>query len=171
MLTRWFATVTTTLALVGGTAAAPTAQPQTTKPAENVQPAGQQPPRPPGQLANVRLDIAITDQRGDAPATPKVVTLIVGDHENGRVRLSRNASTLNVDARPDIPREGRVRVALTLEYRPGTAEGDRPDTLILSETLSVVVEEGKPLVISQSADPLSDRRIKVELKATVVRAP
>jgi hypothetical protein len=39
----------------------------------------------------------------------------------------------------------------------------------LNERISTILESGKPLVISQAADPASDRRISVEARATVVR--
>ena len=32
-----------------------------------------------------------------------------------------------------------------------------------------MLEDGKPLVISQSADPATDRKVKVEVKATILR--
>jgi hypothetical protein len=148
------------------------AQTQTQKPVETPAVA-QQPQRPTGQLANIRLDLSITDQRGETPATPKIVTMIVADRETGRIRTGRGNLNLNVDARPDLPREGRVRVFLTLEYRPqailaaGGASTEEP--MAISESLTVILEEGKPLVVSQSADPASDRKVRVELKATVMR--
>jgi hypothetical protein len=35
--------------------------------------------------------------------------------------------------------------------------------------VSAVLEDGKPLVVSQTADPASDRQVKVELKATILK--
>jgi hypothetical protein len=162
-------TTLTTLLLVSSTGTAQQSpQAQTQKPVETTQ-AAQQPPRPTGQIANIKLDLSITDQRGDSATAPKIVTMIVADRENGRIRTFRGNMSLNVDARPDIPRDGRVRVALTLEYRPTAAENERGDPPIISESLTVFLEDGKALVVSQSADPTSDRKVRVELKATVMR--
>ena len=38
-----------------------------------------------------------------------------------------------------------------------------------SERLSVYLESGKPMMISQAADPTSDRKISVEVTATILR--
>jgi hypothetical protein len=35
--------------------------------------------------------------------------------------------------------------------------------------VTVVLDSGKPLLISKSADPLSDRTVTVEVKATIVK--
>jgi hypothetical protein len=77
---------------------------------------------------------------------------------------------LDMDARPEILPNGRVRVFLTLEYRPQASEGDKMQPPIVSESLTTLLEDGKPLVVSQSADPTTMRiAVKVELKATVLR--
>ncbi len=87
--------------------------------------------------------------------------------------------TINVDARPVLLKPageaGNIRVDLGLEYQPtgpaGGAAAPPPDPGMtnLNERISVIVEPGKPLTISQAADPASDRRITVELKATVLK--
>jgi hypothetical protein len=33
----------------------------------------------------------------------------------------------------------------------------------------VILQNGKPLIISQSADPVSDRKVVVEVKATILK--
>jgi hypothetical protein len=35
------------------------------------------------------------------------------------------------------------------------------------ENLSLVLDEGKPLVVAQSADPVGDRKVTVEVVATI----
>ena len=35
--------------------------------------------------------------------------------------------------------------------------------------VTALLEDGKPLVVSQSADPSGDRKVRLELKATVVK--
>jgi hypothetical protein len=39
----------------------------------------------------------------------------------------------------------------------------------INERMAVIVQDGKPLVISQAADAGSDRKVTVELKATVLK--
>jgi len=131
------------------------------------QPQNQQPARTAAQLANIRVELTITDQGSDVQTPPKTVTLLIEDRQNGRIRTGRNHAVLNVDARPEIVRDNRVRLVLTLEYTPQDTEKGAP--MPISETLAALLEDGKPLVVSQSADPSSDRKVRVEVKATVVR--
>src|SRR5438477_3858257 len=45
------------------------------------------PPKKPGQLVNVKIEFAISDeQRGGAPPVKRMVSLIVADGESGSVR-------------------------------------------------------------------------------------
>jgi hypothetical protein len=39
----------------------------------------------------------------------------------------------------------------------------------LNEQLTVILDAGKPMVVSQAPDPASDRKIAVEIRATVLR--
>lgn len=141
-------------------------------------PAGQTPgpvPPPPApqrtsaQLLNVRIDITITDQRTDAAVVPKTVTLVVADRELGRIRTGSGNLLLNVDARPTIVRDGRVSTNLALEYRPRREEVERSEPASIVESLTAILDDGKALVVSQSADPSTDRKVKVELKTTVLK--
>ena len=65
--------------------------------------------------------------------------------------------------------DGRIELNLTLEYLPENKETSMPAAGKLTESLSVVLENGKPLLVTQSADPGSDRRVKVEMKVTQVK--
>jgi hypothetical protein len=77
--------------------------------------------------------------------------------------------------RPD----GRIYVQLILEYRPDlpnppAAPASAPGNAInragsFSESLNLLVGDAKPMVASQSADPRSDRKVTIELTATVVK--
>ena len=149
-------------------------------------------PKPPetAQPVNVRLELTILDQIGPGDPAKKVVTMHVADRANGSIRTSGRVLTkegwrdvtINVDARPVVLRakEGSVQVDLGFEYRPSspaTASGAGPPNQsdpIASQTgaierISTILESGKPLLISQAADPSSDRRISVEMKATILR--
>ena len=118
-------------------------------------------------------------------------TVTTGDGHWGRVRSLAQSSgmggtPLNVDARPEMQSDGRVLLALTLEYgdkrvsqqdMPKPPEGvtmvgvpQRNITdVVMNQSVTVLLESGKPLVITQAADPVSDRKVTVEVKATVLK--
>jgi hypothetical protein len=131
------------------------------------------------QPVNIRVELTITDQRGDAPVISKTVSMTVADRHNGRIRTQGDVRTptgfrpviLNVDCQANIIRESRARVTLTIEYRPvaAEAENERSTTPNINESITVMLDDGKPMVISQSADPVTDRKVKVEAKITILR--
>lgn len=126
----------------------------------------------------MRIEVTFTEQRSDTPAQPKTVTVTTGDGHWGRVRSQAHSShvggtPLNVDARPELQSDGRILMSLTLEYaekRVRREEAPREITdVTMNQSVTVVLESGKPLVITQAADPVSDRKVTVEVKATVLR--
>jgi hypothetical protein len=135
-------------------------------------------PRP-EPSANIRIDLAISDQRGTTAPITKIVTMTMMDTGSGRIRtggdvrtpLGFRPVTLNVDAQPRIHKDGKIRVDLTIEYRPTAAESDteQSTTPTINESISVLLDDGKSLLISQSADPATDRKVKVEVKASILR--
>jgi hypothetical protein len=154
--------------------------------------AGQAAPNPtarqPPQFVSIRLElsISISDSRGSSLAPTKAVTMYLVDRDGGRLRIGAGANSaarsaegvptvpgagpmLNVDALPEVLTNGKVRVSLTLEYRPARSESDKMEPIHINERVSAILEDGKPTVVSQTADPASDRVVKVELKATIVR--
>jgi hypothetical protein len=161
-------------------------RPNATTP-EGTTPPAPRAPEPPGQPVNVKIDLTITDQLGPGEPARKVITLIIADRQNGfirsrgNVRISEQRShgvTINVDARPTILREGNVRLELGLEYQPtppgtsgqpSTGPGSDPFSTNLNERIGVILEPGKPLMVSQAVDPASDRKIAVELRATILK--
>lgn len=147
-------------------------------------------------LANVQIELTISDQTGSGPVEKKTVSMIAASGTWGKIRaagVARPNSTtgnvpvgLNVDARPFVMAEGVVQVELTLGYNPlsqqALADYDpqkpqpgmpMPPSQIrpteLNQSLTVVLQNGKPLIVSQAADPVSDRKIIVEVKATVLK--
>jgi hypothetical protein len=170
--------------LAAGTVhAQPAAKPPAAKPpAPAAEKAAAKPPAPEGLPTNIRLELTITDQVGPGEPAKRTVTMLVADRKSGSIRSSGrvtlpNQSTpvfLNVDAMPTIVKDGLMRVDLTLEYVPkATTEANGSTTLenrgTLNQRMSLLVESGKPMVISQASDPLSDRKISVELTATIVK--
>ena len=45
----------------------------------------------------------------------------------------------------------------------------RPPTLNVKEDLSVIMENGRAMTIADAVDPMGDRRVQVEVTATILR--
>jgi len=187
--------VVTTLMM---TAAAGSAWAQTPRPSTPSQPAparAAQPPaapapaapparpRPQGQPINLKIDATITDQQGTAAAIKKTVSVVVADASNGSVRTNATFPgigpvPLNMDAEPTLLPDGKIRVSLRLQYdlpspatlgRAAGGEERQPQRTSIQESLTLVLENGKSVVAAQSADPVSDRQVTLEVKATILR--
>jgi hypothetical protein len=140
--------------------------------------------KPPTPLVSVRVDVRIIDERGGQPAITKTVSLTVADRRNGFSRSSTEAPgrrddpaptafrlvPLNVDASPFVD-GSRIRLDVGVEYNSigFSAEAKEFPKLEIKQRLSVVLEDGKTMRVAQSADPLSDRRVSLEVTATIVR--
>ena len=121
----------------------------------------------------------ITDQRGGAEAVKKTVSVIVGDQQNGMIRSEAvipaiGAVPLHVDAEPEILPDGKIRLRFGLNYDLPTesqpaAGSDRIAKTSIRESLALILESGKPLMVTQSADPVGDRQVMVEVKATILK--
>lgn len=131
-------------------------------------------------LTNVQIEFTLTDQTGTSAPEKKTVSMIVSSGNWGKVRSAGNVMAigeppyvvdLNVDARPFVSTDGLVQLEMTLVYEPpkGTTDGTRPGKQRITQSQTVVLTSGKPLVISQAADPTSDRKVVVEVKATVLK--
>ena len=140
-------------------------------------------PRVSGAFINIQIELTLTDQPGTGPAEKKTVTMIVANSSLGKVRsagtISPRADTpypvmLNVDARPRLNSDGSVHLELTVEYYPLKdggleKEGAKQRPSGINQSQAVVLQNGKPLVISQAADPINDRKVVVEVKATILK--
>jgi hypothetical protein len=184
-------------ALSAATLAAQT-KPQTTapaKPAAEAKPeaaAPKAPPEPPPLPLNIKIEVSITDQSGTNPPAKKVVTMIASDRMSTNVRSSASVPVkqpsnypnptfsyrtvqINVDARPAIVQKDPNKISMNfgLEYLPTTRltaqEEGEPGLTSWNERLSVILESGKPMIVSQAADPTSDRKITVEVTATILK--
>jgi hypothetical protein len=134
---------------------------------------------------NVKIDVTVTDQRGGtAVPLKKTITIVVADAMDGRIRSSAESTNgfsmpLNVDAEPEILNDGKIRLRLNLQYDLPTATGGEERSLPtsvgalrrtqLQENLALVLENDKVMVVAQSADPIGDRQVTVEVKATILR--
>jgi hypothetical protein len=111
------------------------------------------------------------------------LTLIVADERTGSIRSQSNVYQvgdvpLNVDASPSVLTEGKIRLGFNLQYDwpapvdASATTGPLRDTVIktaLHDSVSMILESGKPMIAAQSADPIGDRQVTVEVKATVMR--
>ncbi len=80
---------------------------------------------------------------------------------------------LNVDIRPEVTEnENRIRTRLILNYEtfyPSKTSGMPAVRSVVTVNQCVMLENGKPLMVSQSADATTDRKVTVELKATILQ--
>jgi hypothetical protein len=133
-----------------------------------------------GQLINLRLEFTVTDQIGTAPPVKKIITMNVADGESGRIRTNaevfrkNTAATvvpLSVDASPEI--EGtRIRLRASLEYQllKDAPEPELPaGKTSITQSVTAILNDGVSTILSQSADPLTDRKVTLEVKATIVK--
>jgi hypothetical protein len=146
-------------------------------------PAAPAAPRREGQPVNVRIDVTIADQRaGGTPSLKKTVTVVTADTRGSLIRTTATYTgglgdvPLNVDVEPTLLADGKIRALVNLQYDlPASSAGqDLPGGTTLRRTsirenLALVLENGKPLVAAQSADPVGDRQVTIEVKATVLR--
>jgi hypothetical protein len=145
------------------------------------------PPRALGQLANVLVDVVISDRGPDGPENRRVISATAADGERASVRNSARvreeqtgsyANTgLSLDIRPVLADNNRVRLDVGLEFElldatRGTGDQAERSSAAFGNvrlTQNVVLESGKPLVISQSTAPGTQRTVSVEVKATVLK--
>ena len=167
------ATLITIAALASSSAQTPTTQ---TAPPKQTEPVTSRPAADPaGQPANIKIDLTITDQTGPGDGLKKVVTMVVADRGNGSIRSTGNVRAqgrvqINVDASPTIVQNGAIRLRFSMEYNPRMMSNDAPtESSSLNEQLTVILDAGKPMVVSQAPDPASDRKIAVEIRTTVLR--
>ena len=178
------------VALEAGAAQKPPVPPAAPPPDTVVNPNRAQPPPPPaaptpdGRLPkvgpNVRVDVTLSDMGGSGAApTTKVVTITTNDNSWGKLRAAVTSraygvAPLNIDAMPIVLNDGRVRLSLTIEYNQGRnpdVEGnpDRITGVSINQSITIVLDSGKSQQISQSADPIGDRKVSVEVKATILK--
>lgn len=167
--------------------AAPT--PETPRPRTAATTPDAPPPAPPvagsrraGQAVNVKIEFALTDQRGGGPAVKRTVSLVVADAHTGQIRSQSDVYgiaggvPLNVDTSPELLTDGKIRLGFSLQYdwaapidvKEGMPRGTVMKTA-MHDSVSLILENGKSMVAAQSADPIGDRQVTVEVKATILR--
>ena len=121
------------------------------------------------QNTNVRSSASVPVKSTVSGAPPGFATI-------PQVSYNYRTVQINVDARPAIVRKepNKISVSFGLEYLPTTRispqeEAAEPGLTSWNERLSVILESGKPMIVSQAADPTSDRKITVEVTATILK--
>jgi hypothetical protein len=143
-----------------------------TPPAQPAPPVPAPPRKIRGRDLNVQIELTISDQLGNAAPDKRVVSMHIADAAFGRIRSNagNGVAVLNIDARPEVlPDNERIVVELTIEHNPAPPPESASTKRFsaLNEMLTVILQNGKPMVVSQAADPLNDRRITIEVKATI----
>jgi hypothetical protein len=167
----------------GGRSGAPTTdapRPRVAPPApQATAPAAPERTRREGQPINIKVDLELTDQRGGAAPIKRTVTVIAADGYTGSIRTQSQVIAvgpvpLNVDASPTLLADGKIRLAINLQYdwpaptEPGGPRGTVTSTS-LHDQLMLILESGKSIIAAQSADPVGDRQVTVDVKATILK--
>jgi hypothetical protein len=123
--------------------------------------------------------VTLTDQQSGLPTASKTVMVTTSNLQWGRLRSevesrAYGVAPLNIDVQPEVLADSRIALRLTIEYSQGRlsdAEGNTEhiSKVRLNESVSIIVPNGQSLLVTQSADPVSDRKVTVDVKATVVK--
>jgi hypothetical protein len=142
-----------------------------------------------GQPVNIKVDFTITDQRGSGTPIKRTLSVIVADSHTGMVRSQAEVAQvgtvpLNIDTSPEILSDGKIRLGFNVQYdwpvpidaaTPRDGAPNAPPArgtvfrTTIHDSVSLILESGKPMVAAQSADPIGDRQVTVEVKATVLK--
>jgi len=159
---------------------APKPAPAAPKPAPPVPP----PPEPPAQLVNIRIDIVVNEEGGTAAPVRKTASVITADRRAAAVRSTgeveraepkstdprfptpRTVTYMKADIEPYIARNGLIRTQVIMEYLSPTSQHEGRGTVLRFEPL---LESGKPLRVSESTDPTSNRKVIIEVTATILK--
>lgn len=138
----------------------------------------------------VKLDVRISDQTGSAGPVVRTFTLVAATQRRSSFRSMvtlRGVVKNPAEAGPppdqeQLPYYGdvtvqfvdstRLEVSLVLNYRSLSEplnDGNTVRGATVTETLWTIVQDGKPQVVFQAADPVLQRNISVELTATILR--
>jgi len=117
------------------------------------------------------VTMIVTDRRmGSVRSAGSVVATSNGAAGAPMTTVERRNVTLNVDANPVVQSDGSILLSLTLEYIPRPEGPENTGGVAqLNEKMTVTLESGKAMVISRAADPAGNRKINVEVTATVMK--
>jgi hypothetical protein len=126
-----------------------------------------------GQALNVRVDVSLTEHTDKGPGQPQTVTVVLADRALGQTRAAFADRTILVDARPMITGD-LVRVTVTIKseepprnFAPGELPKSPDRFLNWTNSFALLLQSGKPLIALETADPVTKRKMSIEVKATV----
>jgi hypothetical protein len=153
-------------------------------PAPERAPAQAAPPQQ--EVPNLRFDIAIADEGGGAPPTRKNVSVLArANNQTASVRslgqlnaghplaVAAKSSGIGVGLSVDVrglffAETGKIGARVTVDYQPYWPDAKSLPSSVRAQ-VDAVFDQGKPTLISQAADPLSDRRTTIEVTVTVLK--
>ena len=166
-----------------GQSAKPAAPPTAPKPTPAPAPKPATPQEPPRQLVNIRVDIVVIEEGGTSAPVRKTASVITSDRRAAAVRSQgepqlepksddprfptpRTATYMKADIEPWIEQNGLIRTEVVMEYLSPTSQQEGRGTTLRFEPL---LASGKPLRVSESTDPTSNRKVIVEVTATILK--
>jgi hypothetical protein len=136
-------------------------------------------------IPNLKFEIAIVDEGGGGPVTRKDVVVIA--RANNTVALVRSHGMLppghplstamrnqgisiglSVDAKGNVHQDGRIQASVAVEYQPFWPEAKSLPSSVTAQ-LEAMFDAGRKTLVSQAADPLSDRKTTIEVTVTIVK--
>jgi hypothetical protein len=141
------------------------------------------------------VEATIIESRGDQTIGQRVISATMVDGENASVRSmafvpvrqtegdagkppnvvvsgQQSRAMLNMDARARLRTDAKVQVWLTVESGSGgidLGEAGKAIDASIRQSVSVLLDPGTPVVVAQSADAVGNRRLTLEVKATVLK--
>jgi hypothetical protein len=126
----------------------------------------------------VRVEFTVSDASGGQAPVTKSLTITVADGETAMVRSESEAlgptasgtrsAPFSADASASVEGD-RIRLFFSLDYQVIDSVSGAPLKSAVRARQTVILESGRPMAISETSDPLSDRLVRVEVKATVLR--
>ena len=140
-------------------------------------PAPPAPPAPPTprQAINVKVDLTITEEGGGGPLVKKTVSAVAADGFNASVRevamaQAKDPVPLNLDAFPAILANGKIRLQCSVQYLSAQArDSETRARTDIKQNFVLILDSGKTQVVTQATDPVTDRKVTVEVMATILR--
>jgi hypothetical protein len=126
----------------------------------------------------VKVDVTISDQRGAQPPITKTVSLTVADRgtgqirSEGRIRVAKEGVyqvKLAVDLIRPVIEGNKVHASLAVSYDTPAVGDETTLGTDVRHNLTIVLENGKAVTVAESADPAADRRVTLQVKATILR--
>jgi hypothetical protein len=125
----------------------------------------------------VKVEVTVTEQVGAKPPHLKSLSLTTADGESAQIRNQPEVATpgpvlpapFSVDALPQLIDANRLRLGLSIDYNVVDATSEKGARNQVRSRQQLVLESGKPMIVSESTDPMTERRVTVTVTATILR--